>query len=313
MAGNKDLMAMATFNPGLVHTPVTPFNSDQSVNFDLYRKVLDFHLTNGADALALPMPSGEDVSLTDAEQRTLLEFALKHVKGRVPVIAHVSDPGTAIAVDRARHAEKLGAAAIASHPPYFWHPRPAMVAEHLVQIGQATQLPFFICTPVVEDAGTHLNAEIIMEVLKRLDNVAGVVDASMRFVFMVEVLSLGREIRPNLQLLAGTDFMVSNGVVGGMGAFSPLASVAPKLARELYERCVKQEFTQARKVQEQMAELHHAVKRAGRSGLKGAMRAMGRDCGEPRLPAIGLPEAELTSYINRVQKMPYLQAEPRGW
>lgn len=304
---------MKTFKPGLVHCPVTPFNSDQSVNYDLYARVLDFHLRNGADALALPMPQGEDVSLTDAEQRKLLEFALKEVRGRVPVIAHVSDPGTAIAVDRARHAEKLGAAAIASHPPYFWHPKPAMVAEHLVQIGQATRLPFFICTPVVEDAGTHLNAEIVLDVLKRLDNVAGLVDASMRFVFMVEVLSLGREIRPDFQLLAGTDFMVSNGVVGGSGAFSPLASVAPKLARELYELCAKQKFKQARKLQESMAELHHVLKRAGRSGLKGALRAMGRDCGEPRLPALGLGEAEMAGLIERVQALPYLRAEPRGW
>lgn len=304
---------MKTFKPGLVHTPVTPFNVDQSVNFDLYAKVLEFHVNNGADALALPMPSGEDVSLTDTEQRKLLEFAIKQVKGRVPVIAHVSDPGTAIAVERARQAEELGAAAIASHPPYFWHPKPAMVAEHLVQIGKATQLPFFICTPVVEDAGTHLTAEIVLEVLKRLDNVAGLVDASMRFVFMVEVISLGREIRPDFQLLAGTDFMVPNGVVGGGGAFSPLASVAPQLARELYERCSRQEFTQARKLQENMAELHHLVKRAGRSGLKGAMRALGRDCGEPRLPALGLSEVEMAGLIERVQSLPYLRTEPRGW
>jgi 4-hydroxy-tetrahydrodipicolinate synthase len=304
---------MKTFKPGLVHVPVTPFNIDQSVNFDVYAKVLEFHIRNGADALALPMPHGEDVSLTDAEQRKLLEFALTRVNGRVPVIAHVSDPGTAIAVERAQHAEKLGAAAIASHPPYFWHPKPAMVAEHLVQIGKATTLPFFICTPVVEDAGTHLTAEIVLDVLKRLDNVAGLVDASMRFVFMVEVISLGREVRPEFALLAGTDFMVSNGVVGGSGAFSPLASVAPKLARELYERCAKQEFAQARKLQENMAELHHLVKRAGRSGLKGALRALGRDCGEPRLPALGLGEVEMAGLIERVRALPYLQAEPRGW
>lgn len=188
-----------------------------------------------------------------------------------------------------------------------------MVVEHLVQIGQATKLPFFICTPVVEDAGTHLNSEIVLDVLKRLDNVAGVVDSSMRFVFMAAVISQGREIRPDFQLLAGTDFVVSNGVLGGSGAFSPLASVAPKLARALHEHCIKQEFTQARKLQEQMAELHHVVKRGGRSGLKGAMRAMGRDCGEPRLPAIGLPEAEMMAYIDRVRALPYLRAEPRGW
>lgn len=304
---------MTTFKPGLVHVPVTPFHADQNVDYERYAGILDFHLNNGADALALPMPQGEDVSLTDAEQRVLLAFALKHVAGRVPVVAHVSDPGTAIAVARAKHAATLGAAAIASHPPYFWHPKPAMVAEHLVQIGRATKLPFFICTPVVEDAGTHLTAEIVLDVLKKLDNVAGLVDASMRFVFMVETLSLGREIRPKFELLAGTDLMVPNRVVGGSGVFSPLASVAPRLVRELHELCSKQQFVQARKIQEQLAELHHLVKKAGRSGLKGAMRALGRDCGEPRLPALGLGETELAQFMQRISALPYLRAEPRGW
>jgi len=62
-----------------------------------------------------------------------------------------------------------------------------------------------------------------------------------------------------------------------------------------------------------MAELHHLVKRGGRSGLKGAMRALGRDCGEPRLPALGLSEVEMAGLIERVQSLPYLHAEPRGW
>lgn len=304
---------MTTFKPGLVHVPVTPFKADQSVDYDRYARVLDFHLKNGADALALPMPQAEDISLTDGEQQALLAFALKHVAGRVPVIAHVSDPATAIAVARAKHAATLGAAAIASHPPYFWHPKPAMVVEHLVQIARATKLPFFVCTPVVEDAGTHVTAEIVLDVLKQVDNVAGMVDASMRFVFMLETLALGREIRPGFELLAGTDLMVPNRVLGGSGAFSPLASIAPRLVRELHELCVKQQFTQARKIQEQLAELHHLVKLAGRSGLKGAMRALGRDCGAPRLPALGLGEVELGRFMERVGALPYLRAEPRGW
>jgi 4-hydroxy-tetrahydrodipicolinate synthase len=304
---------MKPFKPGLVHVPVTPFKADQSIDFELYAKVLEFHIGNGADALALPMPHAEDISLTEAELRKLIEFAVKHVKGRVPLIAHTSDPSTAIAVDRARYAEKLGVAAIASHPPYFWHPKASMVVEHFVAIGKAIKLPLLICTPVIEDAGTHVSTEIVLEVLKQIDNLAGVVDASMRFVFMTETISLGREIRPEFQLLAGTDLMVSNGVIGGDGAFSPLASIAPRLARKLHELCAKQQFTQARKLQENMAELHHVVKLAGRSGLKGAMRAMGRECGEPRLPALGLEKPELDRYMARVGALAFLREEPRGW
>jgi 4-hydroxy-tetrahydrodipicolinate synthase len=304
---------MKNFNPGFVHCPVTPFTRDNAVDYATYKKVLDFHINNGADAIALPMPQAEDISLTDIEQRELLAFAVRHVGGRVPVIAHVSDPGTAIAIERAKYAASLGAAAIASHPPYFWHPKPSMVAEHLIAVGSATKLPFFICTPPVEDAGTHLTAEIVLDVVKRLDNLAGLVDASMRFVFMVEVISLGREIKPDFQLLAGTDYIVSNNVVGGRGAFSPLASVAPKLARELYDLCSKQQFTQARKAQEQMATLHHTLKKAGFPALKDAMRLMGRDAGLPRPPVDPLGEVEVGMLAERLRAMTFLEREPRGW
>src|SRR6478735_4778932 len=121
---------MPTFTPGLVHTPVTPFMRDLQIDFGLYEKVLEFHLRNGAEGLALPMHAGESVSLSEDEQRKLLEFAIAHVKGRVPVIAHVSDAGTGIAADRARHAQDAGAAAVVATTPYYWTPPPAMLIKH---------------------------------------------------------------------------------------------------------------------------------------------------------------------------------------
>jgi len=304
---------MATFKPGLVHTPVTPFKRDHSIDYEAYGKLIEFHLRNGAEALALPMPPGEDISLTDGELRKLLEFALKQVNGRVPVLAHVNDAGTDIAVARVRHAEQAGAAAIVSHPPYFWHPKASMVVEHIVRVGSATRLPFFVCSPPIEDVGTPLTTEIVLEALGRLDNLAGVVDASMDWVFMVEALSLGRKTRPEFQLLTGTDYMVSAGVVGGSGVFSPLSGVAPKLVREVYDLCAKQQFTQARKAQEDIAALHHLLKTAGFAGLKGAMRAMGRDCGQPRPPVRALGEVEYGTLAQEIATMDFLRAEPCGW
>jgi 4-hydroxy-tetrahydrodipicolinate synthase len=311
---------MPTFRPGLVHTPVTPFRQDHSIDYDTYEKVLEFHLRNGADALALPMPEGEDMSLTDPELRKILEFAIAHVKGRVPIIAHASDAGTSIAVERAVQAEALGAAAIVSNPPYFWHPKPAMVVEHLVRIGTAVKLPFFIFNPPVESVGTTLSTDIVMEVIARVPNLAGVVDASLDFVFMEEVMCNGRQLRPDLQLIAGADFMVSSGALGGSGAFSPLSAIAPKLARKLFDLCSKQQFMEARASQEDVSTLNHAVKAAGESGLrdglaglKAVLSAFGRECGVPRPPVRSLGEIERGRLLEAVAAMPFLRAEPRGW
>ena len=304
---------MTTFKPGLVHAPVTPFKRDEQIDFSTYGKLIEFHLANNADSLAVPMHAGESVSLSDDERLKLIKYAIKQVKGRVPVIAHVSDAGTTIAVERAKHAEKAGAAAIVSHPPYFWHPKASMVVEHLAQVGNATKLPFFICSPPVEDVGTPLTAEITLDVIDRVPTLQGVVDATMDFVIMVDTISLGGAKRPGFQLLSATDYMVSNGVIGGMGVFSPLSGVAPRLVKQVYELCVAQKFTQARADQENLGELAHRVKMAGLAGLKGALRAMGRDCGRPRPPARALTAAEQTALAGDLQAMQFLQAEPRGW
>ena len=76
---------MPLYQPGLLHTPVTPFTRERAIDFDRFAQVIEFHLANGADGLALPMHAGESVSLSDGERRALVEFAIKHVNGRKPI------------------------------------------------------------------------------------------------------------------------------------------------------------------------------------------------------------------------------------
>jgi 4-hydroxy-tetrahydrodipicolinate synthase len=311
---------MTAFNPGLVHAPVTPFKRDQSIDYDTYAKVLEFHLRNGAEALAVPMPEGEDMSLKDGELRQILEFALKQVKGGVPVLAHVSDAGTSIAVERAIHAERAGAAAILSHPPYFWHPRPAMVVEHLVRIGSAVKLPFYVCNPPVESVGTTVSSDMVVQLIERIPNLVGVVDASLEFVFMEEVVASGRKLRPGFQLLAGQDYLVPACALGGRGAIVPLAGIAPKLVRQVYDLCKEEKFIEARGMQEDLAHLNHVIREAGESGLKdglsglkSALAMMGRECGLPRPPVRPLGEVERGRLEEQLRAMAFLKAEPRGW
>ena len=135
---------MPLYQPSLLHVPVTPFTRERTIDFDRYAKLIEFHLANGADGLALPIHAGESVSLSDGERRTLVEFAIKQVNGRKPVVAHVSETGTAIAAALARHAEQHGATAIIATTPYYWTPPAAMVLEHFIQVGSAVTIPFFL-------------------------------------------------------------------------------------------------------------------------------------------------------------------------
>ena len=66
-----------------------------------------------------------------------------------------------------------------------------------------------------------------------------------------------------------------------------IADLRPKLVKAVCDLCTKQQFTQARQAQENIAELAHVLKLAGFGGLKAALKAMGRDCGRPRPPVRG--------------------------
>jgi 4-hydroxy-tetrahydrodipicolinate synthase len=304
---------MTHFQPGLVHTPVTPFTREYRIDFDSYGKLIEFHLRNGAQALAVQMHAGESVSLSDAEQRKLLEFAIGQVKARVPVIAHVSDSGTAISADRARYAEKAGAAAVIATTPYYWSPPPAMLLEHFAQIGSAVNIPFYVFYTPDEMGGTKLSTEVVLKLIDRLPNFAGLADASLDWQFMINVVSNAWRVRPDFQLLAGTEYMVSAGAVGATSMFSSLAGVAPVLVRQLYEICRKERYFEARKLQEEAAALRQIVKRVGFAGLKGAMRVMGRDCGEPRPPLDALDAGSYKALKAELVALAVLRGEPRGW
>src|SRR5882762_5270746 len=239
--------------PGLVHTPVTPFTRDNRIDYDTFAKLIEFHLRSGADSLALPMHIGESVSLTDEEQRALLAFAIKQVNGRKPVIAHASDAGSAIAAERARHAQGLGAAAIVTTTPYYWTPPPHMIVEHFVAIGAAVSIPFFVYNSPEEMPGSKITAELCLKLIDRLPNFAGVVDLSLDWQFMIELMTDAPRRRPDFQLLAGTELMVSAAAIGATSMFAPLAGIAPRLVRTLYDLCRDQKLFEARAPQEAIA------------------------------------------------------------
>jgi dihydrodipicolinate synthase/N-acetylneuraminate lyase len=304
---------MATLRPGLLHTPVTTFNRDNAVDWQLYGKLIDFHLKHGAEGFALPMHAGESVSLTDEEQRKLVSFAVHRVGGKVPVIAHVSDSGTSIAASRAQHAEQAGAAGVIVTTPYYWTPPANMLFEHLEAVCKATKLPVFAWHAPEDMAGPKITTDIVLKLIDKRANFAGVIDSSNDWQWQINVLSNTKRVRSDFQLLCGTEYMISAGANGATGMISALAGVAPVLVRRLYDICRTEQYLEARKAQEAAAVMYQTLKRGGFGALKAAHRAMDRDVGEPRPPMESLKEEARGRFAAELERLEVLRAEPRGW
>lgn len=302
----------AEFRFGLAHAPLTPFDAN-GIDYATYAKVLDFHIAHGADMLALPMHAGESVSLTAEERKKLLAFALQHVAGRVPVVANVSEAGTAIASDLAAHARQAGAAALIASVPYYWTPPQSMLVEHFAAIGAAGQLPLFVFNAPEEMNNVEFKGTSVAELIARSPQFAGLIDASLDWQYMIEVYSTGTALRPGFQFVSGTEYMVSAGATGATGLLSPLATFAPKLVRQLYDLCRKEDYKAAFAAQEAAALLFRALKGPGVPGLKAAAQLAGRDCGLLRPPLPPLDAAATQALATAIAAVPGTQAEPRGW
>ncbi|MGZ3285062.1 MAG: dihydrodipicolinate synthase family protein [Xanthobacteraceae bacterium] len=197
--------------------------------------------------------------------------------------------------------------------PYYWTPPAAMVLEHFARIGAAVNIPFFLYNAPEEMQGAKVNAELCLKLIAKLPNFAGVIDLSLDWQFMIELMTDAPRLRPGFQLLAGTELMVSAAAIGATGMLAPLAGVAPRLVRELYDLCRDQKLFEARKSQEQIAALRQALKPGGVASLKAAMRAMGRDCGEPRPPVLALDAVAYQKLVGELESVAALRAEAREW
>jgi 4-hydroxy-tetrahydrodipicolinate synthase len=303
---------VTAFKFGLVHAPVTPF-ANGSIDYASYGKILDFQLNVGAEGLALPMHSGESVSLTVDERKALLEFAITHVAGRAPIIANVSEAGTAIAADLATHAGRVGATAVIAGVPYYWTPPQSMLVEHFTAIGKAAGIPLFVFNAPAEMNEVEIASKSVVELLQRLPNFAGLIDSSLDWQYMIEVVTVARAVRPDFQFVSGTEYMISAAAIGATGLLSSLASIAPSLVRNLFAMCRAEKFKEARPAQEQAAILFRAVRDTGAGGLKAAMRELGRECGSPRPPLTTLDEASRQALLAELSAAGTTTSEPRSW
>lgn len=304
---------MPSFKPGLVHALVTPFDGDARIDYATVDKLVDFHIANGADAIALPMHAGESVSLPDAEKRRLLTAAIKAVRGRVPVIAHASDSGTSIAASLARFAEEAGAAAVVSTTPYYWTPPAAMILEHFAQIAGAIRVPFYVHNAPEDMAGIKVSSDLMVKLVERAPNFAGVVDSGLDWQFMIELMTHAPQKRADFRLLTGVEYAVSAAAIGSSGMISSLAAIAPRRIAQLHKLCSQDKLIEARQVQSEIAALRQILKRHGIAGLKFALAMMGRDCGPPRPPLDALTGETGSTLSKALSKSGCLLDEPRGW
>jgi len=131
---------------GYVPILATPFDADQEVDEASLRRLIDHLIARGADGLVTLANASEGYLLSADERRRVAEITLDQVAGRIPVVLSITTFAARVAGEEARWAERTGASAVMSMPPFYgqWRSDKAGVREFFGAIAAASALPIVL-------------------------------------------------------------------------------------------------------------------------------------------------------------------------
>ena len=293
--------------------PVTPFTASNEIDLDTFAKVVEFLLRQGAGSLCVNLHLAENLNLTLEERKQLAKESVKITAGRVPVIIHVSTPGTDQAVDLARHAEKNGANCVMALPPYYWKPPQEGIYEHFAAIMSACELPFIAYNSPLFMDGVGVSTETLVRLLKRFPQFIGMKDASHNWEVYLELGRASQKIKADFGLFVGTEWVIPSLTLGGNSCMSIFGGIAPRFVQSLYRATIEGNLKLALELQYKYSELWQIAKVEYPAPTKTMWEIMGRPVGNPRLPQRPV-SAEKRKHIEvTLDNLGILDSEPHGW
>ncbi len=200
---------------------VTPF-TETGVNFDALGQLLDWQIAEGTDAILLCGTTGEPSTMTWEERKRVIDFGVKRVAGRVPVIAGTGGNSTQNVIEASRAAEDLGADALLVVTPYYNKATPKGLVAHYHAVAEHTHSPI-----IVYNVPSRTGVNVLPPVMKRLaehPRVRAIKEASGNIEQITELARLC----PEVDLYSGNDdHVLPLMVLGGLGVISVVSSIAP--------------------------------------------------------------------------------------
>ena len=262
---------------------VTPFKEDLSIDEDALRSFVDFQIAGDIDFLVPCGTTGESVTLSDSEQRRVVEIVLQQTRGRVPVIAGAGGNNTAHVIALAREYERLGVQGLLSVSPYYNKPMQEGLYQHFKAIAEATSLQI-----IVYNVPPRTNVNILPDTIARLaeiPNIVGVKEASGDISQVAEIIT---SVPAEFKVLAGDDSMTLPLIaLGGVGLISVASNETPNMMATFTRACLENNRDEARRLNRELWALMKANFIETSPGpVKAALAMMGKIKEFYRLPMV---------------------------
>ena len=276
---------------------VTPMNNDGSVNYEEYGRLIDFQIENGTDAIITCGTTGESATMSKEEHCKVIDYTIKRVAKRVPVIAGTGSNDTVFAAELSVEAEQLGADAILSVTPYYNKTSQSGLIRHYNYIADKVNTPIILYN-VPSRTGCNIKPETYAELAKH-PNIKATKEANGDTCALVRTMALCGD---NLDVYSGEDAQAYTiTAMGGLGVISVFANVCPKESHDLIRKALDGDFKGSFEIQKKYIALMDALfSDVNPIPVKAALNLMGFNCGPCRLPLAPMSESGLEALKNNL-------------
>lgn len=256
-------------------------NEDGSLDRDGMRRLVDFHVQEGTDAIVVVGTSGESPTVSVEEHHELIDLTVRQAAGRIPVIAGAGANSTAEAIAMTRFAKEAGADAVLSVVPYYNKPTQEGLYQHFRSVAEAVDIPVVLYNVPGRTVADLANETTLR--LAQIPNIVGIKDATGNIDRACELIARAPE---SFSVYSGDDpTACSMLLMGGKGNISVVANIAPRMMHEMCAAAIAGDLPKARELHFRMLALHRQLFcEANPIPVKWACQQLGLIKGGIRLP-----------------------------
>lgn len=271
---------------GVTVALITPFRNEE-IDFAALKKLVDWHVEQGTDCIAPVGTTGESPTLSHDEHERVIATVIEQAAGRIKVMPGTGSNSTREAVRLTRFAQKAGATGALMVGPYYNKPTQEGYYRHFAAVAAACDLPIVLYN-IPGRTGSNILPETIIR-LAEVPSIVAIKEATGSMDQASHIASLC-----NLTILSGDDSMTLPLMsIGGRGVVSVVANIVPRDLKALVSACDAGKNEEALHWHRKLFTLSRDLLSVATNPipLKTAMKLLGRDTGELRLPLCPLDAA----------------------
>jgi len=268
---------------------VTPMKANGEVDYESFRKLIEFQIQGGTDAIIVCGTTGEASTLTHEEHLDVIKYCVEVVAKRIPVIAGTGSNCTETAIYLSTEAEKYGVDGLLLVSPYYNKATQNGLYAHFKAIANSVKVPILLYN-VPSRTGCNILPETIVRLCKDVENIVGVKEASGNISQIAHLAAISDGC---VDIYSGNDDqIVPIMALGGLGVISVLSNVAPKETHEICAKFLAGDVAGSRKEQLRALDLVSALFcEVNPIPVKKAVNLMGMEAGPLRMPLTEMEEA----------------------